>query len=156
MSHSTKTAKISHPWSRNALLAKAHRYAQEMLSHSRDDWHFGLTSTFVLEFLARAALANVSPTLLADGKDWNNVYFALGHTPTVSKFLPRSISTAGVLTRLRDVLPAFTTELEGFAAQHINRRNEELHTGSTPFDGLPTTWLANRRDWRWTHAPSPC
>lgn len=138
----SKASKTNHPWSRDALLAKAQRYAQEMLSHSRDDWHFGLTSTFVLEFLARAALANIHPTLLADAKDWNNIYYALGHTPTASKYLPRSIDTAAVLSRLRDILPAFTTELEGFAAQHINRRNEELHAGSTPFDGLPTTWLA--------------
>jgi len=143
MSKPTKASKTYHPWSRDALLAKAQRYAQEMLSHPRDDWHFGLTSTFVLEFLARATLANVSPTLLADAKDWNNIYYALGHTPTASKFLPRSINTAAVLSHLRDVLPSFTTELEGFAAQHINRRNEELHAGSTPFDGLPTTWLAN-------------
>jgi hypothetical protein len=143
MTKPTKASKTFHPWSRDALLAKAQRYAQEMLSHPRDDWHFGLTSTFVLEFLARATLANVHPALLADAKDWNNIYYALGHTPTASKYLPRSIDTAAVLSRLRDVLPAFTTELEGFAAQHINRRNEELHAGSTPFDGLPTTWLAN-------------
>lgn len=143
MAKPTKASKTFHPWSRDALLAKAQRYAQEMLSHPRDDWHFGLTSTFVLEFLARATLANVHPALLADAKDWNNIYFALGHTPTASKYHPRSIDTAAVLSRLREVLPAFTTELEGFAAQHINRRNEELHAGSTPFDGLPTTWLAN-------------
>lgn len=143
MSKPTKASKTAHPWSRDALLTKAQRYAQDMLSNPRDDWHFGLTSTFVLELLARATLANIHPTLLADAKDWNNIYYALGHTPTASKFLPRSIDTAVVLSRLRDVLPAFTTELEGFAAQHINRRNEELHAGSTPFDGLPTTWLAN-------------
>ena len=143
MNKPNKAVKVAHPWSRDALLAKAQRYAQEMLSHPRDDWHFGLTSTFVLEFLARATLANIHPTLLADAKDWNNIYFALGHTPTTPKYLPRSITTSAVMTHLRDVLPAFTPELEGFAAQHINRRNEELHAGSTPFDGLHTTWLAN-------------
>ena len=143
MPKQTKASKTVHPWSRDALLAKAQRYAQEMLSHPRDDWRFGLTSTFVLEFLARAILANIHPTLLADAKDWNNLYYALGHMPSASKYFPHSIGTATVLSRLRDVLPAFTSELEGFAAQHINRRNEELHAGSTPFDGLPTTWLAN-------------
>ncbi|MCK6448407.1 MAG: hypothetical protein L6Q99_18615 [Planctomycetes bacterium] len=114
-----------------------------MVSYPRDDWRFGLTSTFVLEFVARAAMANIHPALLADIKDWNNVYFALGHTPTAPKYLPRSVNTATLLARLRDVLPAFTPELEGFAAQHINRRNEELHAGTTPFDGLTTTWLAS-------------
>ena len=135
-------SKILHPWSKDAYLAKAQRYAQDMLSHSRDDWHFGLTSTFVLEFVARAALANISPTLLADSKDWSNLYFALGHAPIAQKFLPRSIDITAALGRLRDILPVFTPELEGFAAQHINRRNEELHAGSTPFDGLSSSWLA--------------
>lgn len=143
MSTPVTAAKVLHPWSRDALLAKAQRYAQDMLSHPRDDWHFGLTSTFVLEFLARATVANIHPTLLADAKDWNNIYFALGHTPTAPKYLPRSLNTTALLARLRDVLPTFTLELEGFAAQHINRRNEELHAGATPFDGLSTTWLAN-------------
>ncbi|MBX9848416.1 MAG: hypothetical protein K2X64_03920 [Rhodocyclaceae bacterium] len=143
MRQPTQTAKVNHPWSKDALLIKAQRYAQEMLSHSRDDWRFGLTSTFVLEFLARAALANISPALLADSKDWNNIFYALGHTPTAPKYLPRSIDLSAVLSRLKDIHPNFTPDLEGFAAQHINRRNEELHAGTTPFDGLPPTWLAN-------------
>ena len=135
------SAKTVHPWSRDALLAKAQRYAEEMLMHSRSDWHFGLLSTFVLEFVGRAALAKVSPTLLAEPKDWNNLYFSLGFTPTATKFIPRSIEVTTVFARLREILPAFTPELEGFAAQHLNRRNEELHAGSAPFDGLKTTWL---------------
>jgi hypothetical protein len=134
--------KTVHPWSKDALLSKAQRYAEKMLTYSRDDWHFGLLSTFVLEFLGRAALAKVSPTLLAESKDWNNLYFSLGFNPTAKKFLPRSINVTTVFARLKEILPTFTPELEGFAAQHINRRNEELHAGSTPFDGLKTTWLA--------------
>lgn len=75
------SSKVAHPWSSEALLAKALRYAQEMQPLSREDWRFGLTSAFVLEFLARSALAQTSPVLLADAKDWNNVYFALGKQP---------------------------------------------------------------------------
>jgi len=113
-----------------------------MLTNSRDDWRFGLTSTFVLEFLARAALARVNPALLAEPKSWNNLYFSLGHSPNAPKFIPKSIDITEVFTRLRDTTPTFTSELEGFSAQHISRRNEELHAGSTPFDGLSTSWLA--------------
>jgi len=137
-----KAKKTAHPWSTQALLAKAQRYAEEMLSHSHDDWRFGLTSTFVLEFLARAALAHTSPALLADLKSWTNLYFSLGHTPNASKFIPKSIDISEVFSRLRDINPTFTSELEGFAAKHISLRNEELHAGSTPFDGLSTNWLA--------------
>jgi hypothetical protein len=136
------SSKVAHPWSSEALLAKALRYAEDMQPLSREDWRFGLTSAFVLEFLARSALAATSPALLADAKDWNNIYFALGGQPTAQKFIPKSVDASSVLARLRDIIPTFTTELEGFAAQHINRRNEELHGGSIPFEGLPTTWLA--------------
>jgi hypothetical protein len=135
-------AKTAHPWSADALLAKAQRYAQEMSANSGDDWQFGLMSTFVLEFLARAALAKVNPVLLADSRSSSNLYFAIGRAPTAPKFIPRSIDVAVVLERLHEVLPEFTPEQEGFAAQHINRRNEELHTGGTPFDGIKTSWLA--------------
>ena len=138
----TTPEKLSHPWSSGSLFTKATRYAQEMQANSREDWRFGLNSTFVLEFLARAALAEVSPVLLAEAKDWNNLYFGLGNNPKAQRFIPKSIDTTSVLSRLRDIYPTFTSEHEGFAAQHINRRNEELHAGSLPFDGLPTTWLA--------------
>ena len=130
-----------HPWSKAALLAKAQRYAEEMLAHPRDDWRFGLQSTLVLEFLARAALANISPALLAEPKSWANLYYSLGHSPTAPKFIPKSIDITEVFARLRDTLPTFTTELEGFSAQHVSRRNEELHSGGLPFDGLGTTWI---------------
>jgi len=130
-----------HSWSKDALLAKAQRFAEEMLKNQEDDWQFALWSTLVLELLGRAALAEVSPALLADEKDWNNLYFSLGFEPTAKKFTPKSIDVTNVFRRLRDILPRFTPELEGFATQHMMHRNEELHAGSTPFDSLKTTWL---------------
>jgi hypothetical protein len=81
--------KIVHPWCSDALLAKAQRYAEEMQSYSPEDWQFGLSSTFVLEFLGRATLANISPVLLAEPSDWNNIYYAVGGAPKASKFNPR-------------------------------------------------------------------
>jgi hypothetical protein len=96
----------------------------------------------VFELLARAALAQVSSTLLADPKDWNNLYHALGYEPKASKFIPRSIDIATVLSRLREILPSFTPELEGFGVIHMSRRNDELHSGSSPFDSIATSaWL---------------
>jgi hypothetical protein len=133
---------VPHPWSREALFAKAQRYAEEMGSYSQDEWQFGLWSTLVLEILARAALAAKSPALLADLKDWNNVYFGLGFDPTAPKFVAKSADMKTVLSRLRDVYPNFTIELESFAALHTARRNEEVHSGGTPFDVIgASTWL---------------
>jgi hypothetical protein len=134
-------SKFIHPWSADALLAKAQRYAEEMNAYSPEDWQYGLYSTFVLEFLVRAGLAKVSPTLLADSNDWNNIYYALGGAPKAAKFIPKSIDISAAIKRLRDIFPEFTLEEEGFAAQHMNRRNGELHTASTPFDGADLAWL---------------
>lgn len=135
-------AQLDHGWSKAALLAKAQRYAEEMLRNPRDDWQFVLWSTLALELLGRAALANIHPALLAESKDWNNLYYALGFKPNASKFTPKSIDITSVFSRLREVVPAFTIELEGFAVLHMARRNEELHAGGTAFDSLRReAWL---------------
>jgi len=57
-------------WSVDGLLSKAKLFASKMESHSPDEWEFGLWSTLVLELVARAALAHVSPVLLADARNW--------------------------------------------------------------------------------------
>jgi hypothetical protein len=139
---STNPIQLPHGWSKDSLLAKAQRYVEEMLSHPRDDWRFSFWSTLALELLARAALAHVNPVLLADSKDWNNIYHALGFQPKSNKFIPRSIDVTTVLNRLQEVLPDFTKELENFGSLHMHRRNEELHSGDTPFDSISSSgWL---------------
>jgi hypothetical protein len=90
----------SSTWDSGAMLAKAQRYAEEMQRHAHDDWRFAFWSSLVLELIARSALANVSPVLLADHTNWNNLYHALGHTPNASKFSPKSVAITEVLSRL--------------------------------------------------------
>jgi hypothetical protein len=131
-----------HPWSEDALVAKALLYVERMESHTADDWEFGFWSALTLEFVARAALAHISPVLLADLKDWRNVTHALGADPTAKKFSPTSIGTTEVLRRLQELLPKFTPELVGFCTQHADRRNSELHSGDSAFASLGTSeWL---------------
>jgi len=138
----TAPQQTPHEWSREALLSKAQRYAEEMLSHPRESWQFAFWSSLALELLARAALAKVSPALLADPKDWNNLYFALGNAPTAQKFSPRSIDISVVFAHLQSILPGFTPGMESFGIVHMGRRNEELHSGSTPFDSVKSSaWL---------------
>jgi len=54
------------------------------------DWQYGLWSTFLMEMLIRASISHVSPALVADGSDWNNILYALGHAPKKAKFVPRT------------------------------------------------------------------
>jgi hypothetical protein len=129
---------IPQEWSADALYAKAQRYVERMLSGTNDDWEHALWSSFALEQLARAALSNISPALLAESseKSWQHLFHSLGFTPTEPKFSPRSIAITEVLKRLREILPDFDNELEAFCVVHIGRRNAELHSGATPFDGV--------------------
>jgi len=95
-----------------------------------------------LELLARAALANVSPALLADPKDWSYLYYALGHSPKAAKFVPKSIDISTVFSRLREIFPKFDVRLEGYCVMHLSRRNDELHSGKGTFERVgPSDWL---------------
>lgn len=137
-----KASPLPHIWSKEAFFVKAQRYASIMLTQDRSNWQFGLWSVLTLEMLARAVVANVSPTLVADGRDWNNIYFALGHKPNASKFSPKSVDISEILLRIESTFPDFTREMVNFSVAHITRRNEELHSGALPFDDLGTSaWL---------------
>ena len=135
-------AKVPNSWDSVGLLAKAQRYVEEMLDQERDDWRFAFWSSLALEVVARAALAHISPALLADEKDWNNLYYALGHTPTAVKFSPKSIAVTQVLDRLQDLVPEFDKELKNACVVQTGKRNAELHSNETPFDNAKDSeWL---------------
>lgn len=130
-----------HAWSEGALLSKALLYVQKMEGHGTDDWEYGFYSSLSLEFLCRAALAHVSPTLLAEKSNWRNIYHALGYAPTSTKFAPRSATTTHVIGMLAEIVPGFT-ESQDFCAEHAERRNAELHSGDSEFENLETgRWL---------------
>lgn len=134
--------KTPHEWSSESLLSKAERYAELMLEQPRDDWQFGFWSALCLEMVLRSAVANVSPVLLADAKDWNNTLFAIGKKGLTGKLSPKSVDSTDVISRLESLVPGFNREIANFCTLHIQRRNGELHSGALPFDGLSTsTWL---------------
>lgn len=120
-----------------ALYLKAERYVQHMSSFDSDEWEYALWSSLSLEFLARAALANISPVLLADAdRSWSSLFHALGFNPTEERFSPKSIAISEAFKRLTSILPEFTKEHESFGIQHTGRRNAELHSGELAFDGI--------------------
>ncbi|EMC9464669.1 MULTISPECIES: hypothetical protein [Pseudomonas] len=137
MKKTVKPAATPSIWDPEALYLKAQRYVQHMSELDSDEWEYALWSGFSLEFLARAALANVSPALLAEtDKNWASLYHALGFNPTEERFSPKSIAISEVFKRLMAILPNFTKEHEAFGILHTGRRNSELHTGEPAFDGI--------------------
>jgi hypothetical protein len=136
------TKVTEHAWSSEALFNKALLYVGEMERHNVEDWQFGFWSSLSLELLARAALAYISPALLANSKNWRNVYHALGHAPTTKDFTPNSVVTGEVLLMLKELVPGFTKELYESCSIHCAHRNAELHSGEERFRGLGTSvWL---------------
>jgi len=136
------TSKTPHDWSKDSLLTKAQRYATLMLGQPRDNWQFGFWSALCLEMIVRASVSNVSPALIADAKDWNNILFALGKESGGSKLSPKSIDISEVLNRAESMFPTFNREMVNTCALHFQRRNGELHSGALPFDDLNTSsWL---------------
>lgn len=128
-------------WERDPLWAKARLYFERAFAESPDDPRFGLWCSLALELLARAALASVSPTLLAEpDRDHKFLLHALNRGS--EKTPRRSISTSQVFDLCAKLFDDFSKEDQIAAMALVNRRNDELHTGTSAFDEYPSKlWL---------------
>lgn len=132
-----------HIWSAASLFNKARLYAQQMQNYTASDWQIYLWCALSLEFLERAALAHISPVLLANCKKWENIAYAIGRGKLDRRQVPTSISTGDVIKRLESLVPKFTTEHSNFCMDLAQKRNSELHSGDVAFTNLPESiWLA--------------
>lgn len=119
-------------WTKDALFSKAKLFIEKAASEDKDSSYYGIFSALALELLARAALANVHPTLLADADaSQKNVLYALGHLDSSSN--PKSIMTKHVITICGNLIPDFNADLQKLALSMTERRNEELHSGGAAF-----------------------
>jgi len=128
-------------WERDPLWAKARLYFERALScESPDDPEFGLWCSFGLELLGRAALASISPALLAEpDQDHKHLLYALNRG---SDGNPKSLAAVRVFLLCRKLFSDFLDEDLKVSLALINRRNEELHSGAAAFEEyLPKQWL---------------
>jgi len=129
-------------WERDPLWAKARLYFERAFEEPRDDPRFGLWCSLGLELLGRAALASVSPTLLAEpDRDHRFLLQALNRG---SERIPRkSISTAQVFILCNTLFDTFSESDFKATMSLVNRRNDELHSGSAAFEQYPPKmWLS--------------
>jgi hypothetical protein len=134
-------------WSYDALLGKAGAYFNRAEEHPRADGEvFALWLLLGLEFLLRAPLARVHPTLLAD-PDGTAMLHAAGFPPKPAQpgakppKDPKSIATHTVISRLGVVIEEFTKERQDEATFLTNLRNRELHTGDAALSLDSSVWL---------------
>src|SRR6185437_12461679 len=126
-------------WERDPLWAKARLYFEQAFREPRDDPRFGLWCSLALEFLGRAALASVSPTLLAE-PDRNHRY--LLHALNRGTGERKSIRTVQVFALCRELFGQFSDADLKVALALVNRRNDELHSGNDAFGEYPSKyWL---------------
>lgn len=124
-------------WDKESLYAKAKLYVRKGLDHEEPtSSEPPLWCIMSLELLARSALAKVHPALLADPKDGANILFAFGFP---GKSAPISIPAKTVFHRCVVVCPGFTQSHYDQCMTWMNWRNEEVHTGGLPFEGLRTS-----------------
>jgi len=128
-------------WERDPLWAKACLFFGRAFNTQRDDPTFGLWCSLGLELLARAALASVSPALLAQPDPTQRNLLHVVHRESEIPF-PKSISANLVFDLCSRIFPAFSEEDRKVASALLNRRNEELHSGAAAFDEYrPSHWL---------------
>ena len=129
-------------WDYDPLWAKSRLFFQYAFNQERDDPAFGLWCSFGLELLARAAVASVSPTLLAlPDNDQKNLLHVV-HKESELPF-PRSIPANQVVALCVRLFPTFSEEDAKVSLALLNQRNAELHSGAAAFEEYrPSQWLA--------------
>lgn len=128
-------------WERDPLWTKARVFFERAFEQPSDDPLYGLWCSLGLELLARAALASVSPTLLAEpDRDHKHLLQALGVGPKLAA--PKSIGAAQVFAQCQSLFDNFTKEDFVASMALINRRNAELHSAEAAFESFPSKqWL---------------
>ena len=126
-------------WDKDSLWRKSVLFLDRAFKEVREGDVFPLWASMGLELLCRAAVANVSPLLLAEPeKDQRHVLHVLGYGTAN----PKSVNMTQVLGLCKVLIAKFTDEEVRIAQSLSGRRNEELHTGSAAFATFPVQdWL---------------
>ena len=128
-------------WSHKGLWAKAQLYAGRAAEEETYNPLYPLWSTLALEFIGRSLLAKINMALLADATSDDNILHACGFPVGT---VPRSIAANKVFKRCKLLIKEFTTADFEIAMGLIERRNAELHSGTSGFEGYGTEkWLAD-------------
>ena len=122
-------------WDKDSLLTKAEVFFDRANNEDQDDIFYGLYCTMGVELLIRAVVSNVSPALLADPKDQNNILHVFNLGGQAAK---KSIPTSQALAICRKIVPEINDDTNKVISAMINRRNEEVHTGTAAFKEYQT------------------
>ncbi|MEV1249504.1 hypothetical protein [Nonomuraea sp. NPDC049750] len=126
-------------WEYDGFIAKAQLYFARAADHRTAE--NGVLAHWLLlglEFLLRAPLAKVHPTLLAD-MNGESIMAAAGYPKPNGH--PTSIALKTVVERLGVIVPAFTKERAADVTYLAGLRNAEAHSSSSPYEQGVELWL---------------
>lgn len=126
-------------WTFDSIYGKAKIYFARGAEHEHsDDDEFVIWHLLGFEFLLRAPLARVHPSLLA-APEGDSILAANG-VPTKSD--PKSIPSHTVVSRLTQLVPDYTKDRQDDSLLLLNLRNAELHSGANAVANVPNeVWL---------------
>lgn len=124
---------MSAGWDEQSLLAKAHLYVERALEQDREGPLFAFWCHLAFEPLARAAVARLSPMLLADRR--GGVTQQLRGLGVEVQGEQRSAPISDVLAICSQAVPGFQAAFDA-ASRITDRRSAELHTGLAVFEQL--------------------
>lgn len=127
-------------WNSDDLLTKARLYVERAYRSLDDSSVFALWSLLALELLARSAIANVHPVLLANPNSSKNLYFAIGREDLCE--YPKSVPAKTVYDRCETLFRSFTKQEKDFCQALGELRNAEVHSGESVLEPIPV------RDWQ--------
>lgn len=132
-------------WDYDGFIGKAQLYFGRAQEHQRvEDDVLAVWLLLGLEFLLRAPLAKVNPTLLADPHPNGNAIMYAAGFPAKPGDQPNSIKSIPahtVISRLGIVITEFGEERQKDATLLIGLRNDELHGSGSPFERDIAQWL---------------
>lgn len=136
----TKKVFVSTALAADTLLSKSKAYiARALAAKSRKEiGEYQLWSSLALELLAKAALANVHPCLVADPNSPASLFAAAGMNvdPDV-----KTITAKTLFERLTHLSKKFDQKTKDFCTNISLKRNAELHSGEVPFETVtPGSW----------------
>ncbi len=119
------------PFDPTALWSKSKIFIERGIAarDAGDPSTFHTWAALALELLGKAALATVHPVLVADPTKVGSLLVACGRPVTDAT---RSIAAKTTYERLASVFREYDHRANRFCLLMANRRNEELHTGSSP------------------------
>ena len=121
-------------WDYESLYSKSREFVRKGLEHQDpSSAEVPLWCILALEFLARATLSRQNPALLVDLRIEESLLSICGIS---TKKTPTSAPASVIFSRCMFIFHDFTEAEYKKCLVWLNWRNEELHTGKSPFDSM--------------------